>query len=115
MREFNFEKLNGDQIKSIELDFEDVKIDKKGLPVLPKKSYNETVNFYKDGYLMESVRYDYSGKKKELSSRVLLSRFDSVVNQVQVFYYRNDKESLLRVHTAEVENGKIIKEDIRND
>jgi|GEM_PF-2511076 len=114
-REFKFDKINGDTVKSTEIAYGNTSLDENGVPILPEKGDNETVNFYQGGYLVESQYFEYQGAKRELSSRIILARTDAAVRQATIYTFHRGKESLLRAHKAEIANGKVIAEEIRND
>lgn len=114
-REFKTVKVNGDVVQSLEKFYENVALDENGAPVLPEKGAIETLNFYQDGYLIESQNFEYQDSVKALSSRVLLKRDGEAIRLAEIYTYHHDKESLLRSHEAVIKNGKLISEKIRND
>ena len=113
-REFNKDKVNRNVAQITEKDYENVKLDKNGTPILPKKAIRETVHFYEDGYRVEAQYFDLEKKKKELYSRVLLKRKGTAVHSVEIYTYSFGKESLLRKHEAVIKDGKLFSEKISN-
>lgn len=115
-REFKFEKVNGNVSQSTVIDYDNLKLDKTGKPILPSKAAdNETLNFYKHGYLIESQQYDLEKMKKEVSKRILVNRKESAINSVEVYTYSRGKESLLRVHETKLNKGQIVSEEVRDE
>lgn len=113
-REFKFEKIKGDTVRSTEVSCENTQLDENGKPILTEKAERKTVNFYQKGYLVESQNFECDGETTDLSIRILLKRAGSAVRSAEVYSYWRGKESLLQAYDAEIENGKIVSEKIRN-
>ena len=111
-REFESKKINGDFIQVIEKDYENVKLDKNGKPILPKNAIEEYLHFYENGYSVETQAFEYNEHSKELSWRVLIKRNGSAINNAKLYSYNRGKERLLREHSAIVEDGKLRTEKI---
>lgn len=111
-REFKSSQINGDFTQCIEKDYENLKLDNQGKPIIPSQALLEYLHFYENGWVLETQCFEYKGKEKELSSRILIQREDSIIKKATVYYYRQGKEKQLREHRSNSENGQIVSEEV---
>ena len=114
-RELKSIKINGNYVQLIEKIYKNVKINREGVPIVPKKPMEEILYLLEDGYNIEMRCYNFFGMKKKLLCRVSLDRSGSMITGAELFAYSKGKEFLFRSHTAIVRDGKLVSEKIMNN